>query len=53
MVNKAFATEVGPSMRLLLIALVTLGVSASAFAQESSEGDDVRSAEEIPEDMPP
>jgi hypothetical protein len=53
MVNRTVVSEVGLTMRLLLITLVTLGVSASAFAQEPSEGEDVRSADEIPEDMPP
>jgi len=39
-------------MRLLLVLMLALGFSASSLAQESSEGEDVRSADEIPEDMP-
>ncbi|MBW1904961.1 MAG: YXWGXW repeat-containing protein [Deltaproteobacteria bacterium] len=39
-------------MRLILILVLAFGFSASAFAQESAEGDDVRSADEMPEDMP-
>ena len=40
-------------MQLLLVLLFAFGFAPSAFAQESSEGDDVRSADEMPEDMPP
>ena len=39
-------------MRVLVVLMLALGVSAWGLAQEASGGDDVRSAEEIPEDMP-
>lgn len=50
--NKVVAAEVEEAMRLLLVLTLALGFSASALAQESAEGDEVRSADEIPEDMP-
>ncbi|MGB3052960.1 MAG: hypothetical protein WBB42_18300, partial [Polyangiales bacterium] len=39
-------------MRLFLLLLLASGIPAFAFAQDATEGDDVRSADEIPEDMP-
>jgi hypothetical protein len=51
--NSAAAAAVGETMRLWLMLAVGLCLPASALAQDASEGDDVRSAEEIPEDMPP
>jgi hypothetical protein len=39
-------------MRLFLVLFLAAGVPALALAQEAPEGDDVRSADEIPEDMP-
>jgi len=51
--NKVCAAEVGTVMRLLLALLLASWVPALAIAQEDSGADDVRSADEIPEDMPP
>jgi len=50
--NNVFAVEVRETMRLLLVIGLVLALPAFAFAQEASGGDDVRSADEIPEDMP-
>jgi len=47
-VNKVVAAEVATVMRLFLVVLLAAGAPAFAFAQEN----DVRSADEIPEDMP-
>ncbi|MBW2225493.1 MAG: hypothetical protein JRF54_15105, partial [Deltaproteobacteria bacterium] len=40
-------------MRLLLMLALALCIPVASLAQESAGGDDVRSADEIPEDMPP
>ncbi len=51
-VNKVLLAEVGRVMRLLLMILLASGIPSFAFAQDASQGEDVRSADEIPEDMP-
>ena len=51
-VNKVVAAEVGTVMQLFLVLLLASGIPAFAFAQDASEGDDVRSADEVPKDMP-
>ena len=51
-VNKVLLAEVGRVMRLLLVLLLASGIPAFAFAQDASRGEDVRSADEIPKDMP-
>ena len=51
-VNEAVSAEVGTVMQLLLVLLVACGAPAFAFAQDATQGDDVRSADEIPDDMP-
>jgi uncharacterized membrane protein YgcG len=51
-VNKGIAVEVRQLMQLFLVLLLASGIPAFALAQDASEGDDVRSADEIPEDMP-
>ena len=50
--NEVCVAQVGPVMQLFLMLLLAAGAPASALAQEAPEGDDVRSADEIPEDMP-
>lgn len=51
-VNEGVAVEVRQLMRLFLLLLLASGIPGSALAQDASETGDVRSAEEIPEDMP-
>ncbi|MGB5521700.1 MAG: hypothetical protein WBM96_03965, partial [Polyangiales bacterium] len=51
-VNKGLRVEVETAMRLLLVILLASGIPAFASAQDASEGDDVRSADEVPKDMP-
>ncbi len=51
-VNKVVAAEVGTVMQLFLVLLLASGIPGFAFAQDASEGDDVRSADEVPKDMP-
>lgn len=51
-VNKVLLAEVGMVVRLLLMILLASGIPSFAFAQDASRGEDVRSADKIPGDMP-
>jgi hypothetical protein len=51
--NNIVAVKVGKTMRFWILLTLTWCVAAQGLAQDASEGSDVRSADEIPEDMPP